>query len=75
MVALPNGVGGREERKTAVFHKPTPMNVYVNILTFNEERNLPAVLDSVKGWVKEVFVVDSHSTDGTVKIAYKEAAA
>jgi glycosyltransferase involved in cell wall biosynthesis len=30
----------------------------VIILTFNEEANLPAALDSVKGWADEVFVVD-----------------
>jgi len=43
--------------------------VTVVILTFNEERNLPAALDSVTGWAKEVFVVDSFSTDRTVDIA------
>jgi glycosyltransferase involved in cell wall biosynthesis len=41
----------------------------VIILTFNEEANLPAALDSVKGWADEVFVVDSYSTDRTVDIA------
>lgn len=41
----------------------------VIILTFNEEANLEAALDSVKGWAKEVFVVDSYSTDRTVDIA------
>jgi len=45
------------------------VSVTVIILTFNEERNLPAALDSVKGWAKEVFVVDSFSTDRTVDIA------
>jgi len=41
----------------------------VIILTFNEESNLPAALDSVKGWAKQVFVVDSYSTDKTVELA------
>ncbi len=41
----------------------------VIILTFNEEANLAAALDSVKGWATEVFVVDSYSTDRTVEIA------
>ena len=41
----------------------------VIILTFNEETNLEAALDSVKGWTEEVFVVDSFSTDRTVEIA------
>ncbi len=41
----------------------------VVILTYNEERNLPACLASVAGWVREIFVVDSGSTDCTTKIA------
>ena len=41
----------------------------VIILTYNEEANLPQVLDSVVGWANQVFVVDSFSTDDTVKIA------
>jgi glycosyltransferase involved in cell wall biosynthesis len=45
----------------------TPISVVV--LTFNEERNLPACLTSVAGWAEQVFVVDSGSTDGTVAIA------
>jgi glycosyltransferase involved in cell wall biosynthesis len=39
------------------------------VLTFNEERNLAACLQSVAGWLTEVFVVDSGSTDRTVAIA------
>ena len=39
------------------------------VLTFNEERNLPACLDSVAGWAREIVVVDSGSTDRTVSIA------
>ena len=41
----------------------------VVILTFNEERNLPASLESVSGWAADVFIVDSGSTDRTVAIA------
>jgi glycosyltransferase involved in cell wall biosynthesis len=51
-----------------------PVPVSVIILTFNEEANLAAALDSVKGWADEVFVVDSHSTDRTVEIALARAA-
>lgn len=54
-----------------VFRKPS---VAVIILTFNEEVNLAAALDSVKGWATEVFVVDSYSTDRTVEIALERAA-
>jgi glycosyltransferase involved in cell wall biosynthesis len=41
----------------------------VVILTFNEEANVAAALDSVVGWATEIFVVDSFSTDRTVDIA------
>jgi glycosyltransferase involved in cell wall biosynthesis len=45
------------------------MNLSVLILTFNEEVNLPACLQSVKELGCEVFVVDSCSTDRTKEIA------
>jgi glycosyltransferase involved in cell wall biosynthesis len=41
----------------------------VVVLTFNEERNLAACLESVAGWAAEIFIVDSGSTDRTVAIA------
>jgi glycosyltransferase involved in cell wall biosynthesis len=44
-------------------------DVAVIILTYNEEINLPQALESVVGWAREVFVVDSFSTDRTVEIA------
>jgi glycosyltransferase involved in cell wall biosynthesis len=44
-----------------------PLSVVV--LTYNEELNLPACLESLKGLDCEVFVVDSGSTDRTVQIA------
>ncbi len=47
----------------------TPLTVVV--LTLNEERNLPACLESVVGWATEVFVVDSGSTDATGAIAWR----
>jgi glycosyltransferase involved in cell wall biosynthesis len=39
------------------------------VITRNEERNLAACLASVAGWAKEIFVVDSGSTDRTLEIA------
>jgi glycosyltransferase involved in cell wall biosynthesis len=39
------------------------------ILTFNEEIHLPRLLESVKDLHAEVFILDSGSTDDTVKIA------
>jgi glycosyltransferase involved in cell wall biosynthesis len=38
------------------------------VLTFNEEANIAACLESLQ-WASEVFVVDSFSTDSTVEIA------
>jgi glycosyltransferase involved in cell wall biosynthesis len=49
------------------------MSIAVVILTFNEEANLPAAIDSVCGWASEIFVVDSYSTDRTVEIARQRA--
>jgi glycosyltransferase involved in cell wall biosynthesis len=40
----------------------------VVVLTYNEERNLAACLESVAGWASEIFVVDSGSDDRTVAI-------
>lgn len=42
------------------------LSIAVVILTFNEERNIDDCLDSVGDWAKQIFVVDSYSTDGTV---------
>jgi glycosyltransferase involved in cell wall biosynthesis len=43
--------------------------VSVVILTYNEEANLPACLESLRGLECEVFVVDSGSSDATREIA------
>lgn len=39
------------------------------IITRNEERDLPACLESLKGWVDEIVVVDNQSSDRTKEIA------
>jgi len=41
------------------------------VITFNEENNIEAALESVAGIAAEIVVVDSHSTDRTVKLARK----
>lgn len=46
--------------------------VSVIILTFNEEKNLPDCLASLKGLNAEIFVVDSGSNDSTIEFAKKE---
>lgn len=43
--------------------------VSVIMLAFNEEFHLPGAIENVKGWAKEIFIVDSCSTDKTVDIA------
>jgi glycosyltransferase involved in cell wall biosynthesis len=44
------------------------------IITLNEERRLPMVLDSVAGLVDEIVIVDSGSTDDTEDIARRYGA-
>ncbi|MDO8659089.1 MAG: glycosyltransferase family 2 protein [Candidatus Parcubacteria bacterium] len=46
----------------------------VVLATFNEEKNLPACLDSVKDLADEIIVVDGSSTDKTAEIAKKYGA-
>lgn len=48
---------------------PERVAVSVVVLTFNEELNLPACLDSVSAWASRIFVVDSGSADDTLSIA------
>jgi glycosyltransferase involved in cell wall biosynthesis len=43
--------------------------VTVVILTLNEQENLRYALESVRGWAREIVVLDSGSTDATVSIA------
>ena len=44
-------------------------NLTAIILTFNEELHLERALASISGFTKEIFVIDSFSTDRTVEIA------
>ncbi len=46
----------------------------VIILTYNESMHLARAMDSVKGIATEVFVIDSGSTDDTVRIATERGA-
>ena len=49
---------------------PTAMaDVAVIVLTYNEEVNIAQALDSVAGWAREIFIVDSFSTDRTLEVA------
>jgi glycosyltransferase involved in cell wall biosynthesis len=44
------------------------------VLTRNEERNLAACLESLRGWCADIHIVDSFSTDGTLEIAARYGA-
>lgn len=46
-----------------------PEILAVIILTYNEEANIAQALASVVGWAKEIFILDSLSTDRTLEIA------
>ena len=46
----------------------------VLVLTYNEERNLEACLESVSSLAGEIFVVDSGSSDRTVDVARRHGA-
>lgn len=46
----------------------------VVLATYNEEKNLPDCLESVKGLADEIIIVDGSSTDRTVEIAKKYGA-
>ena len=45
------------------------LDVSVIILTYNEEIHIKRCLDNISSLVKEVFIVDSFSTDRTLEIA------
>lgn len=46
----------------------TRADIDVLIQTKNEQANLPHAIESVRDWVRQVFVVDSGSSDRTVEI-------
>lgn len=41
------------------------------MISLNEGHNMEAVLENLKGWAQEVFLVDSYSQDDTVDIALR----
>jgi tetratricopeptide (TPR) repeat protein len=45
------------------------LKISLCMIVKNEEADLPACLDSIEDWVDEMIVVDTGSTDATVKIA------
>lgn len=55
-------------KKKTIMRKQT---LSVVLATFNEEKNLPDCLESVKDFADEIVIVDGGSTDATVEIAKK----
>jgi glycosyltransferase involved in cell wall biosynthesis len=45
------------------------LSLTVIILTYNEELNIVHALSNISGWVENIFVLDSYSTDNTCNIA------
>ena len=45
------------------------LDLSVIILTYNEEIHIERCLKSIYGWVNDIFIVDSYSTDKTLEIA------
>jgi glycosyltransferase involved in cell wall biosynthesis len=50
------------------------VDLAVVVLTYNEERHIARALESVAGIAREIFVVDSFSTDRTVQLARSSGA-
>ncbi|HVZ58888.1 MAG TPA: glycosyltransferase family 2 protein [Patescibacteria group bacterium] len=48
--------------------------ISVVLATFNEEKNLPDCLESIKDLAQEIIIVDGSSTDRTVEVAKKYGA-
>lgn len=65
----PSGVASDAESGVSGRGGNTRAPVTAIVLTYNEEKNLPACLDSLAAWVENLYVVDSGSTDRTVEIA------
>jgi glycosyltransferase involved in cell wall biosynthesis len=55
----------------SVSWQPGTAPVAVVMISLNEAHNLEAVLQNLKGWAQQVFLVDSCSADETVNIALR----
>jgi glycosyltransferase involved in cell wall biosynthesis len=50
---------------------PLAAPLAVVMISLNEAHQLEAILDNISGFAREVFLVDSYSSDGTVDIALR----
>ncbi len=55
--------------KKEVIAVESPADISAVILTYNESKNIVDCINSIKPFVKDIFVIDSFSDDETVKIA------
>ena len=56
-------------------HKaPLPLPLAVLMISRDEAHNIPAVMENLKGFVAQVFLVDSYSADATVDLALAHGA-
>jgi len=53
--------------------KDARADLAIIILTYNEEQNVAQALASVVGWARQVFLVDSFSSDRTLEIACRHS--
>ena len=47
----------------------TKLPITAIVLTYNEEKNLPACLDSIQEYVDDIIIIDSISNDKTEEIS------
>ncbi len=59
---------GAQEKRSSEPLENLPAHISAFVLTYNEERNIAACLESLT-WCDEIVVVDSGSADSTIEIA------
>lgn len=59
------------EKLVSPVWQPGVAPVAVVMISLNEGHNMEAVLENLRGWAQEVFLVDSYSRDETVDIALR----
>lgn len=50
------------------------INITIIILTYNEEKHIKRCIKSIKGFCKNIIIIDSFSNDDTINIAKQEGA-
>ena len=65
--------GGLQKSPNPVLAQWTPGKVPIAVvmISLNESHNMEEVIQNLKGWAHEVFLVDSYSSDSTLDIALK----